>query len=63
MALVSVQEAATRMSENAVQASATNALLLPNVQNVFRDFNGNEEPEKAHAWIRELDITKNVNGW
>ena len=62
-ALASVRDVALQISLSADQAETTHGMLIPNVQNVFRDFNGTEEPEKARAWIRELEMTKTINGW
>ena len=32
-------------------------------QNSIRKFNGNEGPDRANAWIKELDKTRIIYGW
>ena len=50
-------------AEERAQAQTPQAIIMPNVQNMVRDFQGTETPEKASAWIRELELTKTINGW
>lgn len=37
--------------------------VVPDIQNAIHDFYGNEKPEIAQAWIRELENIKGVNSW
>ena len=36
---------------------------MADLKTVIRDFKGNEEPEQAGAWIRELENVSTLNGW
>ncbi|KAJ8683522.1 hypothetical protein QAD02_019314 [Eretmocerus hayati] len=52
-----------QQTTNALLAERRPASLPPNVQTAIRDFDKIEGPEQADAWIRELEIMKNVNSW
>ncbi|KAJ8665694.1 hypothetical protein QAD02_007356 [Eretmocerus hayati] len=52
-----------QQTTNALLAERRPASLPPNVQTAIRDFDGIEGPQQADAWIRELEIMKNVNSW
>ncbi|KAJ8672086.1 hypothetical protein QAD02_003345 [Eretmocerus hayati] len=52
-----------QQTTNALLAERRPASLPPNVQTAIRDFDGIEGPKQADAWIRELEIMKNVNSW
>ncbi|KAL7292706.1 hypothetical protein TKK_0013829 [Trichogramma kaykai] len=45
------------------EETATQRIIMPNPQNAVRDFLGTESPEAADAWLRELEITKNIHNW
>lgn len=36
---------------------------MPDVRSIIRDYHGNEGPEEAMAWIRELQNLREANGW
>ena len=36
---------------------------LTDLRTAIRDFKGNEGPEQAAIWIKELDNLKTLNGW
>ncbi|KAJ8670371.1 hypothetical protein QAD02_001630 [Eretmocerus hayati] len=52
-----------QQTTNMLLAERRPASVPPNIQIAIRDFNGIEGQERADAWIRELEVTKEVNSW